>query len=137
MMENSVNLSGLSVLYQRKILRRRSNDMYGHTKISRKRIMYFRRQKNQISFGIVSLITTRIKHEQIRNAGQLEKYTQNKKSSSFKRYKQLFNKPLHGGVFLMKQKINHRFSRWFFMGIFPTLHTRQNAYVIHKLAILV
>jgi len=45
-----------------------------------------------------------IKHEQIRNAGQLEKYTQNKKSSSFKRHKQLFNKPLHGGVFLMKQK---------------------------------
>ena len=99
--------------------------------------MYFRRQKNQISFGIVSLITTRTKHEQIRNAGQLEKYTQDKKSSSFKRYKQLFNIPLHGGVFLMKQKINHRFSRWFFMGIFPVLHTRQNAYEIHKLAILV
>ena len=39
-------------------------------------------------------------------------------------------KPLHGGVFLMKQKINHRFSRWFFMCILPVLHTRQNAYVM-------
>lgn len=62
-----------------------------------------------------------IKHEQIRNAGQLEKCNQNKKSSSFKRYKQLFNKPLHRGVFLMKQKINHRFCRWFFHGYIPRI----------------